>query len=184
MVMKSQSTGDPIGATVPLLLVGGGGIAASMLLPALAKAKAKANALKSMNNAGQLTKTMIFTALDNDGNLPDSDKWCDSIFKEVGTLKVYASPQDPFAMSQVDEGIKVSSYAFNKALSGKKEAEVNPNTVMIFETDLGWNGSGGLEDALEFLEFFDGHAIAVSTVDGTVRQVSNPFELRQMRWDP
>ena len=38
MVMKSQSTGDPIGATVPLLLAGGGGIAASMLLPALARA--------------------------------------------------------------------------------------------------------------------------------------------------
>ena len=184
MVMKSQSTGDPIGATVPLLLAGGSGIAASMLLPALARAKAKANALKSTYNAGQLTKTMIFTALDNDGNLPDSDKWCDSIFKEVGTLKVFASPQDPFAMSQVDEGIKVSSYAFNKALSGKKEAEVNPNTVMIFETDLGWNGSGGLEDALEFLEFFDGQAIAVGTVDGAVRQVSDPFVLRQMRWDP
>ena len=87
-------------------------------------------------------------------------------------------------MSQVDEGIKVSSYAFNKALSGKNIAEVNPNTVMIFETDLGWNGSGRLEDALEFLEFFDGHAIAVGTVDGTVRQVSDPFVLRQMRWDP
>ena len=87
-------------------------------------------------------------------------------------------------MSQVDEGIKVSSYAFNKALSGKNIDEVNPNTVTIFETDLGWNGSGGLEDALEFLEFFDGQAIAVGTVDGTVRQVSDPFVLRQMRWNP
>ena len=112
MVMKSQSTGNPIGATVPLLLAGSGGIAASMLLPALARAKAKANAIKSANNAKNQSVAMIISAEDNDGNLPDSNKWCDSIIKEVGTLKVFASPQDPFAMSQVDEGIKVSSYAF------------------------------------------------------------------------
>ena len=56
-------------------------------------------------------------------------------------------------MSQVDEGIKVSSYAFNKALSGKNIDEVNPNTVMIFETDLGWNGSGRWRMRLSFWSF-------------------------------
>ena len=182
--MKSQSTGRPIGSTVPLLLVGSGGIAASMLLPALAKAKAKANAVKSASNVKNLTVAMIISAEDNDSNLPDSDKWCDSIFFQLGTLTGYASPQDSFAMSQVDEGIKVSSYAFNKALSGKEMTEVNPNTVMIFETNLGWNGSGGLEDALEFLELFDGQSIAVGTAGGAVNQVSDPFVLRRMRWDP
>ena len=55
---------------------------------------------------------------------------------------------------------------------------------MIFETNLGWNGSGGLEDALEFLELFDGQSIAVGTADGAVNQVSDPFVLRQMRWNP
>ena len=70
------------------------------------------------------------------------------------------------------------------ALSGKNLNEVNPGTVIVFETDLGWNGSGGLKEALEFLEFFDGHAIAVGTADGAVRTVSSPDELRRMRWEP
>ena len=78
----------------------------------------------------------------------------------------------------------MSSYAFNTALSGKNLNEVNPGTVIVFETDLGWNGSGGLKDALEFLEFFNGHAIAVGTADGAVHQVSSPDQLRRMRWDP
>ena len=111
-------------------------------------------------------------------------KWCDAIFQEAVTVRIYASPQDPVAVSMANSGQKVSSYAFNKALSGKFLNEVNPNTVMIFETDLGWNGSGGLKEALEFLEFFDGHAIAVGTADGAVRQVSSPDQLRRMRWEP
>ena len=55
---------------------------------------------------------------------------------------------------------------------------------MVFETDLGWNGSGGLKDALEFLQFFDGQSIAVGTADGAVRLVRSPDELRRMRWEP
>jgi hypothetical protein len=131
-----------------------------------------------------LQKAMLFTANDNNNKLPDSDKWCDVIFKEAFTVKIYASPQDPVAVSQADSGQKVSSYAFNKALSGKNLNEVNPQTVMVFETDLGWNGSGGLKDALEFLQFFDGQSIAVGTVDGAVTMVSSPDQLRRMRWEP
>ena len=184
IVMESHSGGDSIGGATTLALVGGAGIAASMLLPALAKAKGKANAIKSVNNVGSLQKAILATAQDNNGKLPDSDKWCDAIFKEAFTVKIYASPQDPVAVSQADSGQKVSSYAFNKALSGKNLNEVNPQTVMVFETDLGWNGSGGLKEALEFLEFFNGHAIAVGTADGAVRQVSSPDQLRRMRWEP
>ncbi|MDP6903926.1 MAG: hypothetical protein QF406_05725 [Verrucomicrobiota bacterium] len=183
VVMESRSSGDTMG-TAPLLLVGGAGIAASMLLPALAKAKAKANAIKSMNNAKQLGVGLIIHAEDNDGRLPAADKWCDAILREVGSPMVFASSQDPVSVNMAKSGQKVSSYAFNKALSGKNLNEVNPQTVIVFETDLGWNGSGGLKDALEFLEFFDGQSIAVGTADGTVRQVSSPDQLRRMRWEP
>ncbi len=181
-VMESRSSLNAMGAA-PLLLVPGVGIAASMLLPALARAKGKANAIKSVNNASQLQKAMMATAQDNNNKLPTADKWCDAIFQNV-TVRIYASPQDPVASSMAQSGQKVSSYAFNKALSGKDLNQINPGTVMVFETDLGWNGSGGLKEALEFLEFFDGHAIAVGTADGAVRQVSSPDELRRMRWEP
>ena len=182
VVMESRSSGDAMGAA-RLVMVGGVGIAASMLLPALAKAKVKANAMKSANNAKQLGLGLIVHTQDNDGRLPTADKWCDAILRDVGT-PVFASPQDPVSINMAKAGQKVSSYAFNKALSGKDLSGVNPDTVMVFETDLGWNGSGGLKEALEFLEFFDGAAIAVGTADGAVRQVSSPDQLRRMRWEP
>jgi len=183
IVMESHSSGDAMGSA-GLLMVGGAGIAASMLLPALAKAKSKANSIKSANNAGSLIKSLIGYSLDHDDKLPEADKWCDAIIREAQTIKIYASPQDPVAVAQADSGQKVSSYAFNKALSGKDINQVDPETVMIFETDLGWNGSGGLKDALEFLQFFDGQSIAVGTADGAVRLVRSPDELRRMRWEP
>ena len=46
------------------------GILASMLLPALAKAKAKANRIKCVNNLGQIGKAFIGFANDNTGRLP------------------------------------------------------------------------------------------------------------------
>ena len=147
----TRSSGDAMGAA-RLVMVGGVGIAASMLLPALAKAKVKANAMKSSNNAKQLGLGLIVHTQDNDGRLPTADKWCDAILRDVGT-PVFVSPQDPASSLPIKVGQKVSSYAFNTALSGKNLNEVNPGTVIVFETDLGWNGSGGLKDALEFLEF-------------------------------
>jgi len=184
IVMESHSGGDSIGGATTLALVGGAGIAASMLLPAVAKAKSKANAIKSVNNAKQLGTGLIIHAQDNDGRLPAADKWCDAILREVDSPMVFASSQDPVSVNMAKSGQKVSSYAFNKALSGKNLNEVNPQTVMVFETNLGWNGSGGLKDALEFLEFFDGQSIAVGNADGTVHQVSSPDQLRRMRWEP
>lgn len=186
LLMDNRTTGRG------LLMSGGGGtstvatvgVLASMLLPALAKAKAKANVIKSVNHAKQLGIGLIVHAQDNDDKLPDADKWCDMIQREVDSPRVFVSPQDSMAQARAEAGQKVSSYAFNKALSGKNLNEVDPGTVILFETDLGWNGSGGHKEALESIEFSNGRTIAVGTMDGTVRQISSPDELRRLRWDP
>ena len=46
------------------------GILASMLLPALARAKAKANRIKCVNNIGNVYKAGLAFAQSNDGRLP------------------------------------------------------------------------------------------------------------------
>ena len=127
---------------------------------------------------------MIFYSQDNGDKLPAADKWCDTILRDVGSPLVFVSPQDPVSINMAKAGQKVSSYAFNKALSGKDLDEVNPQTVIVFETDLGWNGSGGLKEALEFLEFFDGHAIAVGFAAGHIARISSPDQLRRLKWTP
>jgi prepilin-type N-terminal cleavage/methylation domain-containing protein len=53
-----------------LVVIGVLGILASMLMPALAKAKAKANATKCLNNIRQVTMAATMYAGDNDDELP------------------------------------------------------------------------------------------------------------------
>ncbi|HIG81343.1 MAG TPA: hypothetical protein EYQ62_06850 [Verrucomicrobiales bacterium] len=185
IVMESRSSGDAMGAA-PLLLVGGAGIGASMLLPALARAKAKANAIKSVNNASQLGRGLHGYASENAGRLPPANQWCDAILREVGTEQVFMSPQDP---TMQDDGTRRarqrSSYAMNAAVAGKNLNELSPDTVLVFEFPVGWNGTGGLADINLALarkgNYRNLSAIAVTMVDGSSRQ-ANFAELGLLNW--
>ena len=181
--MESHSSGDAMGAA-PLLLVGGAGIGASMLLPALATAKAKANAIKSVNNASQLGRGLHGYASENDGRLPPANQWCDAVMREVFTEKVFVSPQDPTAGHGAPGG-KRSSYALNAAVAGKNLKELSLDTVLVFEFPVGWNGTGGLADINLALarkgNYRNLSAIAVTMVDGSSRQ-ANFAELGRFNW--
>ncbi len=185
IVMESRSSGDAMGAA-PLLLVGGAGIGASMLLPALARAKAKANAIKSVNNASQLGRGLHGYASENAGRLPPANQWCDAILREVGTERVFMSPQDP---TMQDDGTRRarqrSSYAMNAAVAGKNLNELSPDTVLVFEFPVGWNGTGGLADINLALarpgNYRNLSTIAVTMVDGSSRQ-ANFAELGLLNW--
>jgi len=167
----------------PLLLVGGAGIGASILLPTLAKAKAKANSVKSASNAGILGKGLHGYASEKDGRLPPANQWCDAILREVGTEQVFMSPQDS-ANQDFPPG-KRSSYALNAAVAGKNLKELSPDTVLVFEFPVGWNGTGGLADINLALarkgNYRNLSAIAVTMVDGSSRQ-ANFAELGLLNW--
>ena len=66
------------------------------------------------------------------------------------------------------------------ALSGKDGS--NPEVVLIFECDLGWNGSGGLDDALKYMEKHKLEKIAVATADGAARALTRE-ELKKLKWE-
>lgn len=159
------------------------GVGAALLLPAIASARNKVREVQSAGNSKQLGVGLIDHAQDNDGQLPVADKWCAAILREVGTPLAFASPLDPATVALAEGGEKVSSYAFNAALSGKKLNELNPETVLIFETALGWNGSGGLKDAEKFMRTTGRASIAVTLVDGSTH-ITHHRELKVMRWKP
>jgi len=175
------------------LMAGGGGgagtvatmgVLASMLLPALAKAKAKANAIKSVNNASQLGRGLMGYAQDNNGKLPAANQWCDAVLREVFTERVFVSPQDPTA-NQGIVGVKRSSYALNAAVAGKNLNLLPPDTVLVFECPLGWNGSGGLAD-IERARTQPGSyrslsTIAITMADGSSRQAT-VWEMGRFNW--
>jgi hypothetical protein len=175
------------------LMAGGGGtgtvatvgILASMLLPALARAKAKANAIKSVNNVSQLGKALLGYSQDNGNKLPAGARWCDDILREAQTRKIYVSPQDPSASVRAEAGQNFSSYALNAAVAGKGYFDLAPDTVLVFECPLGWNGTGGLADIQRARAQRGSYSsllrIAVTMVDGSTAQATFG-ELGRFNW--
>jgi hypothetical protein len=185
LLMDNRATGGGLmsfggGGTATVATVG---VLASMLLPALAKAKSKANSIKSINNAATLGKGLYGYADDNDGRLPPANQWCDAVLRDVGTERVFVSPQDPTMQLAAPE--KRSSYALNAAVAGKNLFDLPPDTVLVFECPLGWNGSGGLADIQRARaqrgSYSSLQVIAVTMVDGSSRQ-TRFAELGRLNW--
>lgn len=151
---------------------------AALLLPALASAKQKAQQVHCMNNERQLALAVKLYSADNTNSYPTAETWCDAIQTHVGSnTKVF---QCPSAAPESRCG-----YAYNASLSGLDESKVHPQTVMIFESDAGWNAHGGPEllpaDARHgrrtkktyLVAFADGHVEAVAA-----------DRLYSLRWEP
>lgn len=148
-----------------------------------AKAKKRRDVLISINQAGMMAKGLINFASGNDNRFPDSNKWCDAIFKDVGGVDIFYSPQHPDT-AKLKDGMpdvrRVTHYAFNKVMSGKEY--FGGEVVLVFECDLGWNRAGGLADALKYMDKFKLEKIAVSSGDGFARAVTRE-ELKKLKWE-
>src|SRR5204862_4296807 len=60
-------------------------IFAAMLLPALAKAKLRAQSISCINNEKQLSVAIHIYASDHDDHLPTAATWCDALKSELGS---------------------------------------------------------------------------------------------------
>jgi hypothetical protein len=145
---------------------------AAMSLPALARAKQKAQTINCVNNLKQLGLAVKLYAADHNDLLPAAATWCDTIQTNVGSPKVFQCPSEPGPRC---------AYAFNSKLDSKKESEINPQTVMLFESDLGWNGAGGTE-ALKPHKH-SSRLVNVVLADGAVMQIPRSW-LETLRWEP
>lgn len=147
----------------------------ALLLPALAKAKAKAQSISCMNNARQLALAVIIHTQDNTNTCPPAATWCDAIQPEVGSASVFQCP--------AGDKSHQSHYAYNAKLSGFNLDEVKDSaqTVLFFETDGGWNLSGGSE-LLPRKPRHNG-VVIVAFVDGHVERVQESH-LPQLQWEP
>ena len=156
----------------------------------------EANQVKSVNNAGSIRKSLVrYMQRSKDRKFPLADTWCDDIKREAQTQLIFLSPQLPQTKelwdkvkkaTNEDQWIQVSHYALNSRLSGKDEFELMGEVhigllVSIFECDLGWNGSGGLEDALKYMDKYKLEKIAVSLGSGSSRSVTQE-ELKKLEW--
>lgn len=149
-------------------------IFAAMLLPALAKARVRAQTVQCVNNARQLCLAVRMYSIDHKDTFPSAERWCDAITNAVGSPKVFQCSADPGSRC---------AFAFNAKLGDKKEGEVNPQTVMIFESNAGWNASGDVGQLEPHKHSDSRHIVIIGLADGSVQQVKQA-ELGSLRWDP
>ena len=90
----------------------------------------------------------VFNALelstgDNNGVLPLARGWCDSISPYLKTVQI----QRPYPLVCPEAPDLRCGYAFNTRLSGvRADTLTDPHsTVAVFESDAGWNATGGPE---------------------------------------
>jgi prepilin-type processing-associated H-X9-DG protein len=145
---------------------------AGLTLPALAKAKARAQNINCVNNLRQLALAARMYANDSKDRFPEATNWCDAIKSYVGSQRVYHCPADRNTLC---------GYGYNAALSGQLESEIHPTTVLFFEIPGGWNVSGGPEQLIHNSRHMKN--VNVAFADGSVRQVRQD-DLEQLRWQP
>ena len=148
-------------------------IFAAMLLPALAAAKQKAQAINCVVNEKQLALAVKIYSDDNTNCFPPAATWCDAIKDDVGSEKTFK------CVAANSSGR--CDYAFNARLDGLDESKVAPNTVMIFESAGGWNANGGRELMIDKPRH--ARVFVVAFADGSVQQLQE-FQLSTLRWDP
>ena len=149
-------------------------IFAAMLLPALAAAHEKAREINCVNNEKQLALAIRIYSGDNKDKFPPAATWCDAIQPETGGNKQLFRCPAVNSPSRCD-------YAFNTKLDGLDESKVSPQTVMIFESDGGWDANGGPE--LMIGKSRHARMFVVAFADGSVQQLRES-QLATLRWDP
>jgi prepilin-type processing-associated H-X9-DG protein len=135
-------------------------------------ARQQAEIMHCSGNLKILALGVKLYAQNHTNQLPPAAAWCDAIQGDSGS---------PGTFQCVTEPSRRCTYALNAKLTGKKDNEINPLTVMLFESDLGWNGYAGA-GALKPHKH-SSRSVNVALADGSVKAVPHS-QLKTLRWDP
>ena len=124
----------------------------------------------------------LMPALPNGGALKEPPPDDDAISPPKNDDGSAPAPKEASNRKPLQKKARHSHYAINKAMAGQPVHIDNGEPVLVFECDLGWNGAGGLEDALKYMDKFKLEKIAVSSGDGFARAVTRE-ELKKLKWE-
>lgn len=153
------------------------GAAAAVVLPALSKAKYQRQYERPQysdcgGNVKKIALAIRLYADANEGKCPSAAKWCDDVLPNLDGRQIFKCPQ---------RGGGEGAYGFNAKLAGRTLSAIPPDTVMIFETDKGWNTTGGEGDVVSSPPH--GRNFVFGFADGSVRELTKE-ELSELRWEP
>jgi hypothetical protein len=147
-----------------------------LFIPVLAAAKHRAQTIRCVDNEHQLARAVRLYADNNANHFPPAATWCDAIKDTVG------SNTNIFLCPAASPGSRCD-YAFNAALGGMDDSKVNPQTVLLFEADSGWDANGGVDLMATPLRHEFGRKCVVALADGSVEEVK-ASEVGTLRWNP
>ena len=131
-----------------------------------------------LNNMSEIYSKMQLFAEKNDKNLLPFNKWCDLLLNDTN-IQVSA-----FSCPNEDNRKIKSSYALNKYIEGREFSDLPDDIVVIFESDLGWNGVGGKND-VDFNNHdyrLESTSAGILQADGSVIYVTKN-EIDSLRWE-
>jgi hypothetical protein len=144
-------------------------LVAAFVLPAVMRGRDGSDRDRACaGNLHALCNAVRMYALDSDGMLPDADQWVDHLVPR------YIDNGAALKCSE-DSTQARCSYGMNRALSGRKLAEIRDasRVVLLYETGHpGGNPSGGPEDVASPPRH--GHGNLYVFVDGSVMKLEEP----------
>jgi hypothetical protein len=154
------------------------GFIAFSVLSALSAARSLADRMSCINNMKQLGLAVLVYANEHDDMLP-SAQWCDLILTNKETSNYSIDVAKAFQCRNAPKKQR-SSFAMNRNLVGIRHTkQMMEDTVLLFESDLGWNAIGGPENAVR--RHYDG--LNVVLLDGSAQQIAFK-DLQTLRWNP
>lgn len=153
------------------------GAAAGVLLPALSKARYQRQYDRPQysdcgGNVKKIALAIRLYADEHEGKCPPATQWCDDVLPNLEGRQIFKCAQ-----RRGGEG----AYGFNAKLAGRTLSAIPPDTVMIFETDKGWNTTGGEGEVVTSPPH--GRNFVFGFADGSVRELTRE-ELAELRWEP
>jgi hypothetical protein len=148
-----------------------------MVVAPLRAAQAMADDINCVNNMKQVALAIKIYEDEQSDTFPPN-QWCDALLANKEAMPELSTNifHCPTASKK-----QQSSYAMNRNLVGIKDIDkVSKDTVLLFESDAGWNAIGGPEIATAR---HYGPGLNVALVDGSVQRVELK-DIGNMRWNP
>jgi hypothetical protein len=133
--------------------------AALIPCPGIPPEKQQERCVRQVERIGRAVVTLAWLRR---GGRPSSEEWCDYIVD-----RFYLADESELVCPEQPSSVR-SSYAMNARLADRLD-DYEPDTVLLFEADLGWHGAGGPENLPPGPRHPDGYVFCF--VDGSVRVV-------------
>jgi prepilin-type processing-associated H-X9-DG protein len=139
-----------------------------------------ADQIRCANNMKLLDLAVKLCENDHYGTFP-SNQWCDELLTNKEAMSEFTTNLANIFRCPTALKSQRCSYALNRQLVGiKNTGGIAEDTVMLFESDTGWNAVGGSE-IMAVRRHYSG--LNVALVDGSVEYVEYK-DLGKLRWNP